>query len=99
MDILSLVDISWTAIITINLLTHFIKKQFPLIKPYCPYLVLGLSGLYAILASLISGIAVVPAIEAGFLHGAVASYVYNLWEKPSQSRTVGRLKNMISKLI
>ncbi len=95
MDILSLVQVNWSVIITINLLTHFAKMRIPLIKPYCPYVVLCLSALYAILVSLIAGISLYQALEAGFLHAAVASYVYNLIHKPANSRTVGKMKQKV----
>lgn len=87
MNLFSMVDVNWTVIVTIVLFTHLAKKRFPLIKPYCSYLVLFFSGVYAILVSLWHGISILPALQDGFLHAAVASYAYSLLKKPSQSRT------------
>jgi hypothetical protein len=98
MEIFQFVHVNWTVIISINLLTHFAKSYFALIRPYAAYIVLGFSALYAILVSLFSEIGWIPALEAGFLHAAVASYVYSLLKRPSESRTVAQIRARMRKI-
>lgn len=99
MDPLSMVNVNWTAIITINLLTWFARTKLTRLKPYAAYVVLVLSALYAILVSLFSGIGLFEAIQDGFLHGAVASYVYSLWKRPSESKPARRIGDKVRGLI
>ena len=97
-QIFQFVQVNWSIIIIINGFTVFTKRVFPLIKPYCAYVVMLGSAIYAILYGLLTELSLYQAFESGFLHAAVASYVYSLIKKPLQSRTGRKIKDSVKNM-